>query len=155
MIYAVLLAFAIIIVWEKFNEAESTVAKEAGAAATIYRLSSGVDDAARREATSAYLKAAIEQDFPAMEKGRASPAVTATLTALYAAVLKIHAGADDRVVYAEIMRELDQLSEARRARIVAATGTVPRVVWMVLLGGAVLTLGFTFFFGTPICARKH
>ncbi len=61
-----------------------------------------------------------------MEKGRASPAVTAALTALYAAVLKIHAGADDRVVYAEIMRELDQLSEARRARIVAATGTVPR-----------------------------
>jgi hypothetical protein len=148
VIYAVLLAFAIIVVWEKFNEAESTVAKEAGSAATIYRLSNGIDGAALREATGAYLKVAIEQDFPAMEKGRASPAVTAALNTLYATALKIHASADDRVVYAEIMRQLDQLTEARRARIVAATGTVPHVVWTVLLGGAWLTVGFTFFFGS-------
>ena len=39
VLYAVLLAFAIIVVWEKFSDAENDVAKEAGAAATIYRLS--------------------------------------------------------------------------------------------------------------------
>ena len=147
VIYAVLLAFAIIIVWEKFNDAESTVAKEAGAAATIYRLSNGVDGAALREATSAYLKAAIDLDFPAMEKGRASPAVTTALNALYTTTLKIRIDTANMVVYAEIMRQLDRLTEARRARIVAAMGTVPHVVWMVLLGGAVLTVAFTFFFG--------
>jgi hypothetical protein len=35
VLYAVLLAFAVVVVWEKFNQAESEVAKEAGAAATV------------------------------------------------------------------------------------------------------------------------
>jgi len=43
VLYAVLLAFAVIVVWEKFNQAESEVAKEAGAAATVYRLIRGID----------------------------------------------------------------------------------------------------------------
>src|ERR1700686_4979363 len=44
VLYAVLLAFAIIVVWEKFNDAENTVAREAGALATIYRLAHGIGD---------------------------------------------------------------------------------------------------------------
>jgi len=36
VLYAVLLAFAVIVVWERFGDAETNVAKEAGAAATIY-----------------------------------------------------------------------------------------------------------------------
>jgi hypothetical protein len=35
-----------------------------------------------------------------------------------------------------------------RARLVKAAGIVPGVIWLVLFGGAVLTIGFTFFFGT-------
>jgi hypothetical protein len=38
LIYAVLLAFAVIVVWGKFNDAETAVVQEAGASATIYRL---------------------------------------------------------------------------------------------------------------------
>ncbi len=41
VLYAVLLAFAVLVVWEKFNEAEESVAREAGSAATIYRLAGG------------------------------------------------------------------------------------------------------------------
>ena len=44
--YAVLLAFAIILVWEKFADAELDVVHEAGAAGNIYRLSQGVSDKA-------------------------------------------------------------------------------------------------------------
>ena len=43
VIYAVLLGFAIVSVWEKFSEAELLVLREAGASATLYRLSSGDD----------------------------------------------------------------------------------------------------------------
>ncbi len=44
VLYAVLLAFAVIVVWEKFSDAESRVSEEAGAAATIYRLADGIDE---------------------------------------------------------------------------------------------------------------
>ena len=42
VLYAVLLAFAVIVVWEKFNEAEHAAAEEAGAAAKLYRLANGI-----------------------------------------------------------------------------------------------------------------
>jgi len=48
VLYAVLLAFAVIIVWEKFSEAEHAVAQEAGAAATLYRLANGIGEGVRR-----------------------------------------------------------------------------------------------------------
>src|SRR6266508_1910977 len=43
VIYAVILGFAVIVVWERFSQAESTVTREAGAIASIYRLSDGLD----------------------------------------------------------------------------------------------------------------
>ena len=43
VLYAVLLAFVVVVVWEKFTNAESDVSREAGAAATIYRLIEGID----------------------------------------------------------------------------------------------------------------
>src|SRR5580704_16871935 len=82
VLYAVLLAFAVVVVWEKFNDAEKDIAQEAGAAATIYRLSeqTGADPGtAIREAITNYLKAAIAEDWPAMEQGRISPKVTHAL----------------------------------------------------------------------------
>ena len=151
VIYAVLLAFAVIVVWEKFNHAEENVAKEAGSAATIFRLSKGIDPehgAAIRQATRAYLSAAIRDDWPAMEQGKAGAATTEAMGKIYDAVLKFHTlGADEGLVIAEILRHVDNLSEARRERLVAASGTVPSIIWMVLFVGAFVTVAFTFFFG--------
>jgi len=45
VLYAVLLAFVVIIVWERFHEAEKALAAEAGHAATIYPLSAGQNEA--------------------------------------------------------------------------------------------------------------
>src|SRR4051794_18726122 len=69
VLYAVLLAFVVLVVWQKYNEAEADVAREAAASATVYRLSYGLDDAqgnAVRRTMSDYLDAAIGQDWPAM-----------------------------------------------------------------------------------------
>ena len=152
VLYAVLLAFAVIVVWERFNQADSGVAMEASAAATVFRLSRGIDaghGAAIREATTGYLTAAIAKDWPAMERGKASPAVTDALNGIYGAVLKFHSfRANEGIVVAEILRQVDRISEARRARLVTANGIVPGIIWMVLFGGAVVTVSFTFFFGT-------
>jgi hypothetical protein len=151
VIYAVLLAFAIIVVWEKFNKAEGDAAKEASAAATVFRLTQGIDaehGAAIRKATTAYLKAAVEKDWPAMDRGKASPDVTVSLNEIYNAVLKFHSvDAQEGLVIGEILRTVDGISEARRERLVTANGTVPNIIWMVLFTGAFLTIAFTFFFG--------
>ena len=149
--YAVLLAFAILVVWERFNQADNDVANEASAAATVFRLTQGLDAphaAAIRKATTEYLKEAVAKDWPAMDRGTWSNEVTDSLTAIYAAVLKFHTfGTFESLVVAEILRDVDRISEMRRQRLVAASGIVPGIIWTVLFAGAFITIGFTFFFG--------
>ncbi len=152
VLYAVLLAFAVIVVWEKFNDADRTVAEEAAAAATIYRLAGGIGaeaGAALRQELTNYLQEVIAEDWPAMANGRGSTKVRFALDNAYGALLT--ATPTDRrgsVLLAEVLHELDQVTEARRDRLVLASGVVPGIVWLVLFGGAILTVGFTFFFGT-------
>jgi Protein of unknown function (DUF4239) len=152
VLYAVLLAFAVVVVWEKFNQADSEVAQEAGAASTIYLLTRGIDEdhgAAIREATTEYLSAAIAKDWPAMAQDTDSPDVTKALNDIYRAVLKFHAyRPDEGIVIAEILRQVDSVSDARRERLVSADGVTPGVIWAVLFAGAIVTISFTFFFGT-------
>ncbi|HXX03595.1 MAG TPA: hypothetical protein VEJ37_04615 [Xanthobacteraceae bacterium] len=154
VLYAVLLAFAIVVVWEKFSAAETTVAEEAGAAESIFRLSHGIQDpggADLRQALSEYLAVTVAIDWPAMERGTIGtgtrPARQA-LDAVYAAFLKTAAAQRiEAPLMSEVMRQLDAIAQGRRARLIASEGTVPGVIWFLLFGGALLTIGFTFFFG--------
>lgn len=151
VIYAVMLAFAVIVVWEKFTDAENTVVQEAGAAATMYRLSGGLssDGGKIRDALSSYLKLAVDKDFPAMDRGRSSPDATKALNAVYEAVLGAAQAAEaNQALWSEILRELDSITQARRTRIHLSSGIVPGVIWIALFVGAILTVCFTFFFGT-------
>ncbi|HEX4042790.1 MAG TPA: DUF4239 domain-containing protein [Xanthobacteraceae bacterium] len=153
VLYAVLLAFVIILVWQKFSDAETDVVQEAGAAATIYRLSLGMDEKAAtdiRNAMSDYLKVAIDADWPAMARGT-SGAQTArqALDKVYATLLTADVARQaGNPVLSELLHQLDVMTQARRARLTAAQGTVPAVIWLLLFVGAAVTIVFTLFFGT-------
>jgi hypothetical protein len=152
VIYAVLLGFAVITVWDKFSEAETTVSLEAGAAATILRLAHGIDaeaSAALRTGMTTYLRSAIAQDWPAMQLGRGSADATRALSGAYAALLRYQpTDFKGAALMTELLHQLDLVTQARRARIVVSAGIVPGIVWIVLFGGAFITIGFTFLFGT-------
>jgi Na+/proline symporter len=152
VLYAVLLAFAVIIVWEKFSEAENAAAQEAGAVATLYRLADGIagaPGAALRDGLNGYIRAVVVEDWPAMERTEMSQAATRALDAAYAALLTFNPG-DSRgtALLQEALHQLDVVTQARRARLVLASGAMPGVLWFVLFCGAVVTIGFTLFFGT-------
>ena len=152
VLYAVLLAFAVIVVWEKYSEAENTVALEAGAAVTVYRLADGLGEGqggSARAAMTTYLNQAIEKDWPAMGHGHADPEANTALSAAYAAVLAFEpSGPRAEAALNAVLEQLDVLTQARRARIVAAAGIMPGILWLVLFAGAFVTIGFTFFFGS-------
>ena len=151
-LYAVLLAFVVVISWERFHDAENALALEAGAGATIYRLAGGADEsqtAALRGNLAAYLHSVLSDDWPAMVRGRSSPVTTQILSDLYDKVIHYHpTDWHDSNLQADLLKELDQLTRARRERLVMAEGTVHPVIWFVLFLGAGLTISFTFFFGT-------
>jgi hypothetical protein len=159
VIYAVLLAFAVIVVWERFSDAETTVIQEAGASATLYRLAAGPQPEAAATRTALgncnYLRLAIDRDWPLMATEKGSSEVTQALDALYAAALRLtENGSKQTAVLMEMFKQLDAITQARRTRLHLATGIVPGVLWPVLFCGAVLTVGFTFFFGTENLAAQ-
>ncbi|HEY1736761.1 MAG TPA: hypothetical protein VGG12_08945 [Methylovirgula sp.] len=157
VIYSVMVAFAIIVVWEKFNEAEVAVVQEAGASATLYRLAQGSEPeaAAMRAALATYLKLAIEREWPAMARETESPETTLALDALYTtAQARAHDATTPAAILIEIFKQLDTITQERRVRLHLATGIVPVVVWLVLSCGAILTVTFTFFFATKDLAAQ-
>lgn len=151
VIYAVLLAFAVIVVWERYSEAEFTVAQEAGAASALYRLAGGPEPeaAATRAAVGNYLRLAIERDWPRMAEEKDSRQVNQALNDLYAAALRVaRNNSQQPAVQVAMFNQLDQLTQARRTRLHLALGIVPIVLWEALVFGGILTVAFTFFFGT-------
>ena len=152
VLYAVLLAFVVIISWERFYDAERSLTTEAGTAATLYRLAGGLDESSAttfRATLSAYLNSVLRDDWPAMIRGRSSAVTTQVLSDLYDQVIHYRtADLHDSTMQGDLLSQLDQMTRARRERLTMGAGTVPKVIWFVLFFGAALTISFTFFFGT-------
>lgn len=148
VIYAVLLAFAIVAVWDKFTEAELLVMKEAGASATINRIAGGdaPEAVATRAALRDYLLVVIEDEWPRMAKGEESFEAREKLNVLYQAAMRL-VESRPQAIGVEIMQELGAITESRRSRLHHSMGAVPAPLWVMLNVGAFITIGFTFFFG--------
>jgi hypothetical protein len=156
VIYAVLLAFAVIVVWEKFTDAETAVVQEAGAAATLYPLASGLEPeaAATRAALTNYLRLSIDREWPQMAAGNESQEVTQALNALYAAALRLtDKGSRHPAISGEMFKQLDTITQARRVQLHGARGVVPGILWAVLVCGAVL-IPFLAFVVSAVGARS-
>jgi hypothetical protein len=50
-------------------------------------------------------------------------------------------------LYAEGLDQVQRLGDARRARLVAAEESLPTVLWVVLIVGGIVVVGFAYLFG--------
>src|SRR5271166_2772337 len=150
VVYAVLLAFVVIAVWEKFSEGQTTVARESAAAAALFHYDEGGDpDAAElHDRLVEYLKLAIEKDWPAMGADSEDRDTTHALDAVYRAAMALNrTGTRSHADMSEVFTQIDNLTLARRVRLHLSTGLVPNVIWIALFAGAGFTVYFTLFFG--------
>ena len=112
---AVFFALAIIVVWERFSDAETNVATEAGAAANIYRLSQGINGQPGimlREALTNYLRVVISDGWPLMERGGPSTSARETWMLFYKAALTLKSPErPDTALVSEILRQLDTITQ--------------------------------------------
>jgi Protein of unknown function (DUF4239) len=137
-------------VWEKFSAAESAVDQEAASIAALLRYAEGNEAVAvaLRGALKNYASAAINDEWPAMAEESESRATTQALDGVYEAALALgRTGTREPADMTEVFTQLDNVTAARRVRLHLAMGLVPNVVWAALFTGALLTVGFTLFFG--------
>src|SRR5690606_4608465 len=79
-----------------------------------------------------------------------NPPSTDSVDALWATAIGHQAATDnERLLQGEVLRHLSDLSDNRRERLLAARTGLPGGMWALLIGGAIVTVAFTFFFSTP------
>jgi hypothetical protein len=152
VVYAVLLGFTAIMVWEQFRNAQEGVEREADALADLYRDAQNFPPEVREQVAlrvRAYARAVIEKEWPAMAEGQSSPETWDEYEQLWRTYDEFTPHEDhQRAWYAESIRQLNALGDERRDRLLRVRSHLPTVIWSVLLAGGAVTIGFTFFFGT-------
>ena len=152
VVYAVLLGFTAIIVWEQFRHAQGGVEREANALADLYR-DARVFPPEARDAVElhvrTYARLVVEKEWPAMAEGQSSDEAWTEYNQLWRTYHRFQPGDDNqRLWYAESLQRLNALADSRRDRLLSVRSSVPAVMWAVLIGGGVITIGFSFLFGT-------
>ena len=149
--YAVLLGLMLIAVWEQWNAADATTADEADELAGIFYFAHTLPQPEGRhiqELARTYAQVVVEEEWPLMQQGSSSPKAWATLDELRGTILGLNptAGAQ-QVRYNQILEQLHGLGDGRRERLLVAGEGLPTILWVVLILGGVITVGFTYLFG--------
>ena len=152
VIYAVLLAFMVIVTWQNFDEANKNVAREANYLADLYRDSTPLPAAFRSELKTDlknYVDNIINDEWPIMAKGERSAKVQAAqekLWSLYSGFLPKNETA--KVFFAESVKKLNEAVEMRRQRLLDAVTGIHPILYFVLIFGGLLTVAYTLLFGS-------
>jgi hypothetical protein len=141
---ALILAFSLVQSQSNLRKTEELVAKEASTLNTFDRLllRFGEQAASLRPLLWAYTTSVIEDEWPTLRHGQASPATSAKLTPMSRAVFQLDPQPGRQTtIYAEIIKSLDDMADLREQRINAADLRLPTEFWvMALLLGLILVV---------------
>jgi hypothetical protein len=151
-IYAVLLAFVVVALWNQYQDARATVEREANELSDLAHITRGFfDQNGRHRLTSligAYARSAIEDEWPTMAHGQSSLRTQEALDQLWRAYLEINPETIRQgTLYDQSISTLRDMSDSRRLRLFASANDLPIVIQLLLWGGGFITIAFTYFFG--------
>ncbi len=151
--YAVLLAFMATAAWEQHSAAAALTRHEADLIGRLYSASQGLPDPAGatiRADLVSYLTQIIDAEWPAQITGRMIPVTEPHLRHLNETVFGMSpATIGQSNVQRFLIDALTGMTAARRDRRLATHGTIPDLVWVVLLSGGALMVAFSFVLGAP------
>ena len=152
VIYAVLVAFMVVISWQSFDATNSNLEKEANYYADLYRDSTGLSKDAHtkiRTALADYIRSTVNDEWPLLAKGQSSEKAHEQLWKVWDVYIHYSPKTEtEKVFFAESVKKMNEANELRRQRIVDAKTGLHPVLWSVLVISGIITILFTFFFGT-------
>jgi hypothetical protein len=152
VIYAVMLAFVLVIVWQDFDRAQNNTVQEANYFAEMYRDSLGLPEPFRSqylEANAIYIDALIKYEWPQMQRGEKSMQAQAAADKVWELTARFDPKTDrEKIFFSEMLKKMNDAVEMRRQRLQDARSGLHPSLWFVLLLGGLITVVFTFFFGS-------
>jgi hypothetical protein len=156
--YAVIIGFMLFAAWADFRAADQNAEVESTCLITLYWAASGLPESERIEIqrlAESYAHIMIDQEWPAMEHATISHEASDTVQQLWATVSKPEElSVTQQVSLQQTMQEISSMAEHRRIRQMQSQSTLPSVLWVVLIVGAVLTLVSACLFGS-LNPRMH
>lgn len=153
-LYAVLLAFVVVVVWQQFQAASANVDMEAAKLSDLYRDAEEYPETDRvrlRRQLRAYAEAVVADEWGAMARGGESTRAWIEYDALWKVYRALHPRDVTEVATAiETLDRMNELGEARNLRLLHSRASIHPVLWAGLIGVGVLTIGFGYFFGTRL-----
>jgi hypothetical protein len=150
-IYAVLLAFVIITVWQHHSAITTTLEEEAANLLELRRDAGQYPESIGRplvDALQAYAAAVVDDEWEAMRHGGESARAEKAYENLWRLYRTLPVS-DFRELAAqtETLRRMNDLAESRHLRLLRAQTTIDPILWIALLAGGALTVGFSYLFG--------
>jgi len=151
VVYAVVLGFAIFLVWQEYEDSDRSAAFEAGEALAVYHDLNLYPDQAiakpLKESLATYLKSIIDDEYPAMARMERSKGTDEAFLDLWTRFKSISpTNLQEQVLYSRTLTDMHSLAKNRTDRLQASLDELPEMIWLVLMVGAVATIGCTFIF---------
>lgn len=151
VLFALMLGFVVVNEWEGLVGTKNNTFTEANEVAALFWTARALPASTGRalEATTRdYATVVIDTEWPLMAADESSPAATNLvyrmrdeINALPTTTLR------EQALYEQALDHVTNLAAARRDRIDESGEQVPPILWVVLIVGAVLTVGYSFLFG--------
>jgi len=155
VVYAVLIAFIVVDVFETFAKGDEVATAEANKLSNLMLVSAGLPPQtaeAIRGDLDKYIDIVTKSEWPSQQAGKLGDAVFepgwTTLAHLSMRLAEFEpATAGQNVNKGEMLRSMNELMKARRSRVLAAGEHLPDVVWQILLLAGGVAVFYTYLFG--------
>lgn len=149
-LYAILVGLIVVNSQGKVDAASQMAVSEANMLTNSYHLANTLKQPARHEIHKHiydYAVAVIDQDWARVEDGLEKEATIPAYQGLWKEITHYVPSNDkESQCYSTILGNIEELSAARKYRMVAAKGGLSPVLWAVLIAGGVMIVLFTYFF---------
>lgn len=151
VVYAVLLAFIVIVTWEEYREARDTVNAEAGALRSLYRGSQSLPEPAKGrmgDLVVRYGREVANEEWAAMDDGGGSRAAFDLVSDMFGTLGNVATTTPTQETFlADALGRLNDVAEHRAERITVAEEGQLSIMWVAIILGGILTVGFALLFG--------
>ncbi|MCE1164152.1 MAG: DUF4239 domain-containing protein [Bacteroidetes bacterium] len=152
VIYAVLMAFVVFVIWNNQDVTNNKIEGEANNLLNLYYDASVFPDSIKKEIQSTireYVKSVVKDEWDSLREGKKdeeTQKIFIKLNRIYMTAKP--SDVPNTEVLAQCTKNIHEIREFRRHRINASKQSMPDILWLVLILSSIILVAFTFFFST-------
>ncbi len=144
VLYGLLVGTLAVVAYQELSSAQSITGNEAAALSALYRDAESYPEPKRTELTAdlkAYTRYVIDVDWPMQQHGRVNKGGIPLIDAFQSKLVAFEPQSmGQQIVHAEALRQFNNLTIQRRARMTSIDSGMPGVLWCTLIGGSLTCL---------------